>query len=568
MVRHAAGDNMVATASQVALVRGLVAAALVVGCDSPARVKPWRHAPDPASEAEHAKGSPALAEPGEVDLHAARSHTLRIHVDAEPGRLTPLVAPSAWARRITLGTIFEPLVRYLPPDGKGAGHYAPRLARSWRVAASGLEIRVELEPDVVFHDGHPLTAGDVQFTLDAVRDPRKAIDQLRPMLADVEAVELVSAHEIRLRLKRPSSWVLRALAEIPILPMHVYDGSLLGGGALIGTGPWKLASNKAGVAHLTRNDRYWAGKPAIADLEFVYEPDAAVALREAKRGELDVIASLIPAHWPDQANAPGIVAAFRPLELAPPRLRYLAFNAARPPLDDPRVRHALALLIDRRTVARRVFGGLARPALWPIWPGGPVSGPEATVPEFDPAGAARLLDAAGWTDSEPKDGIRDHAGWQLRLVMIGGDRPVARDASGPPQKTERDIFVEAARRLGIVVDIRTGGEAWLEKRIADGAYDLAELVWSGMVDADPAPLLAHTSPRIDRVLDTLAAAWDPAERARLAAELAAALAESWPLAGIVADAPHGLVAKRLTGVHVWDGWIDLSQLGFTDHRDH
>src|SRR6185295_19148369 len=108
-------------------------------------------------------------------------------------------------------------------------------------------------------------------------------------LADVEAIELLGPHDIRLRLARPSGWVLRALAEIPILPMHVYDGSLLGGGALIGTGPWRLASTKGGVVHLTRYDRYWAGPAAIQDLEFAYEPDAAVALREAKRGGIDLI---------------------------------------------------------------------------------------------------------------------------------------------------------------------------------------------------------------------------------------------------------------------------------------
>jgi peptide/nickel transport system substrate-binding protein len=567
---------MVATASQVRALgavavtaaRGIALAALatlgLVGCESPARVKPWRHAPDPVSEVERGPGAAAVAEPtGEPDLRAVRGHTLRVHVDAEPGRLSPILGPTLWARRITLGTIFEPLLRYVPPDGQAPGRYAPRLAQAWRVAPSGLEIRIELEPSVVFHDGHPLTSGDVQFTLDAVRDPRRAIDHLRPMLDDVEAIELVGPRELRIRLKRPSGWVLRALAEIPILPQHVYDGSLAAGGALVGTGPWRLVSSKAGVVRLTRNDRYWAGAPAIADLEFVYDPDAAAAIKEAKRGDLDLIPALIPAHWPEQANAPGIVAGFRPLELAPPRLRYLAFNTQRPPLDDPRVRHALALLIDRRAIAKRVFGGLARPALWPIWPGGPVSGPEPAVPDFDPAAAARLLDAAGWTDSEPKDGIRDQAGKQLRLTMIGGDKPAPKDASGPPHKLERDYFVEAARRIGVVIDVKTGGESWLDKRLADASYDLAELSWSGMVDGDLAPLVGHSSPRIDRALDALAAAWDPAERTRLAPDLAAALAETWPLAGIVADAPHGLIAKRLKGVRVWDGWIDLSQLGFT-----
>ena len=184
---------MLRTASQVAVLGALIVlGSLVVlgglggltGCESPARVKPWRHAPDPTSEAASAPGSPALAEvSGEQEVRAARAHTLRVHVDAEPGRLTPLVAPTLWARRITLGTIFEPLVRYVPPDGQGPGRYAPRLAQSWRVMPSGLEVRIELSPDVTFHDGHPFTAADVQFTLDAVRDPRKGIDHLRRGLA-------------------------------------------------------------------------------------------------------------------------------------------------------------------------------------------------------------------------------------------------------------------------------------------------------------------------------------------------------------------------------------------------
>ena len=101
----------------------------------------------------------------------------------------------------------------------------------------------------------PLTTSDVQFTFDTIRDPRThGVEHLRPLLADVAAIELITAREVRLRLNRPSPWALRALAEIPILPMHVYDGSLLAGGALIGTGPWKLASNKGGVIHLTRNE--------------------------------------------------------------------------------------------------------------------------------------------------------------------------------------------------------------------------------------------------------------------------------------------------------------------------
>ncbi len=569
---------MVPRGSQVCVV--LAFAGFLGACESPARVKPWRHAPDPTAEAANAPGSPILAEgSGAGSVFAARDHTLRIHMDAEPGRLSPVVDPSLWARRITVGTIFEPLLHYVPGDAQGPARYTAGLARSWRVTSSGLEIRIELQPGVTFHDGRSLTSSDVQFTLDAIRDPRKHVDHLRPMLDDVEAVELVTSLEIRLRLKRPSGWVLRALAEIPILPMHMYDGSLLAGGALVGTGPWKFGSHKSGTVRLVSNDKYWGGKPAISDIEFVYEPDAAVALTEAKRGELDLVPALVPAHWPEQASAPGLAAAFAPLQLTPPRFRYFEMNASRPLLGDARVRHALALLIDRRAIAKRVFDGLARPASWPIWPGGPVDGPEAPVPDFDPAAAGKLLDQAGWIDSD-KDGIRDLNGQQLRLTLIGTEKPAPKDTSGPPVKTERDYFVEAARRAGVVIEVKTGGASWLDKRVGEGGWDLVEMTWNGRVDMDvsaiiggvgasPASKIPPTrpvQPKVDRTLDAMAAAWDPAERAKLSKDLAAALAESWPIAGIVADAPQGLVHRRVENVKVWDGWIDLGALRFAQPK--
>src|SRR5258705_637610 len=106
------GHNMRPEASQVGVVTaspGRLALQLVAlsvcltGCESPARVKPWRHAPDPTAEAARAPGSKILSEDtGEAAVFAARPHTLRIHMDADPGRLTPVVEPSLWATRITV----------------------------------------------------------------------------------------------------------------------------------------------------------------------------------------------------------------------------------------------------------------------------------------------------------------------------------------------------------------------------------------------------------------------------------------------------------------------------------
>jgi hypothetical protein len=121
-----------------------------------------------------------------------------------------------------------------------------------------------------------------------------------------------------------------------------------------------------------------------------------------------------------------------------------------------------------------------------------------------------------------------------------------------------------------VIEVKTGGESWLDKRLGEGQWDIVEIAWNGRVDMDITPLVGGRSPRrpvqprVDRALDAMYAAWDPAERGKLAKELTAALAESWPIAGIVADAPQGLIHRRVQNVRVWNGWIDLGEVKFAD----
>lgn len=542
------------------------------GCDCAApRGKPWRHDPDPQSLAAAQPRSPALAADEEaVDVLAERSHTLRIHVDAEPRALNPLLAPSVWARRITMGPVFETLVRYEPPAdgaGSGPGRYAPGLARSWKIMPGGREIRFELEPDVTFHDGHRMTSSDVQFTLDLIRTPSSGLDHLRPLLKEVAAVELITSREVRLVLYEPDGWVLRALAEIPILPMHIYQGNLGAGGRIVGTGPWQLVSWKGGTVHLGRYGGYWSQAPAIEDVEFVYQPDAARALTDAKRGAIDIVPALIPEHWPEQASAPGIAAAFASLELRPPRLRYMVFDCTGPPTDDARVRKAIGLLIDRKKLARDVYDGLARPIAGPVWPGGPGDGPAPPPPELDPDEAARLLDDAGWTDSDG-DGTRDKAGEKLTLEALLVEKPQPA-SSGRKADPERTLIFETLKRYGFSIVVRDGSEGVILNRVRAGDFDVALLEYAAPVDMDLGPLLGTNgavnfgkcgSPEIDAALAALDAEWVPPERAQGIGELASAVAASMPIAGLIEPSPQGLVHRRVSGVVVWDGWFDLRAL--------
>lgn len=567
------GDNTVVPGSQgearrtVLLFAVLGAALLTAGCDgTPARAKPWRHAPDPLAVAENVPRSAALVkQEDDLAVRARRSHTLRIYMDAEPRSLHPLLAPSLWTRRAVMGTVFEPLVRYLPPEGgagAGPGRYLPGLARSWRIELQGEQIILELDPAARFQDGRALSAVDVQFTLDAVRDPGHHVDHLRPALAAITAVEMVNARTVRIRLAHPDGWVMRALAEIPILSWATYKDDFTGGGKLVGTGPYRVTSHEKGIIHLSRWDGYGGTRPAIPDIELVHTPDAAAALMAAKRGEIDVVPALIPEHWPEQPSAPGLAAAFVALELRPPSFRYLLFASHAPPTDDARVRKALSLLVDRKQLAQEVDDGLTRPIVSPVWPGGPGDGPAPVAPVLDPGAAGRLLDEAGWIDADG-DGIREKGGLKLRLEVL-----VVEHENGKPHPEQQRVL-DGLRRAGIGLDVRAGTEAVLKNRLRDGQFSLAFLEWSGAVDSDLTALVGtggdanygrFTSRRVDRALADLRAVWEPASRGPLMGELSAALADELPLAGLVAAAPQGLVHRRVKGVVVWDGWIDLPAL--------
>ncbi len=543
----------------VAVALSLSACSTCDGC-SPYR-REWRRPADPVAEP-----SPALqaAASGGKGGHAVRGpDTLRIAIDADPVHLDPLVDPTVWTRRISRPAIFESLIRYVPPAGgagSGPGTYEAGLASSWTVDPSGLEIRLDLQPDVLFHDGKPMTSVDVQFTLDAVRGSKGPSDHLRRLLSDVDTVELLGARSVRVRLSRPNGYVLRALAEIPILPQHVYQGHLRASrkAPVVGTGPFRLASWDDERITLVRWDRYWGSAPRLARIEIAIQGDAARALIAAKRGDIDIVPALIAAYYPEQLTAPGIDEKFARLDLRPPAFRYLAMDAGEPPFDDPRVRHAVVLLVQRKKIAEEVNHNLARPIAGPVWPGGPGDGPSPQAPSYDPAEAYRLLDTAGWRDLDG-DGKREKRGQPLSVSLLATDE----------DDDERDLIVDSLQHAGFRIDVRRGPAGLLAKRLADHDFDLALVSWSGMVNDDLSPLLEtggalnygrFSDAAVDRALAALRDRWDPAARAAAMGTLAQALAVSWPIAPITAPDPHGLISARVHGAVVWDGWIDLTAL--------
>jgi peptide/nickel transport system substrate-binding protein len=494
-----------------------------------------------------------LPEEAPRDPAAKPGGILRVHLEAEPPHLNPLLDGHQVIQRVVNGLVYEPLLE-CRSDG-----YRPRLAESWEESPDGLRLLLHLRGGVHWHDGRPFGPVDVQASLEPLLRSNSRQPTLRALLTDIEAVEVMPDRMVRLRLRRPSRLVLRALCEVPILP-----GDLLRGGAgplaqlgrqPVGTGPFRFAAWERGKRiRLVRQGPRGAGPPYLDEISFEIDGDGARALSRTRRGDLEVLPRVLDVHYPDQV-APGSLRETLTLyRLTPERYSFLAVNHRHELLADARVRRALALLWNRGRLAEEVHRGLARPIAAP---------PFAAVPPlpFDRAAAQRLLDQAGYRDSNG-DGVRDRNGApiHLTLVQVAGARGAA---------TEARAFALELRRAGLLLDVVSVDPATLLARLKQGEFDLAPMMWEGRPDDDPRALfgpqgeLAFTGYRseaLDGLLDELRMADGPKGRAPVLLRIATLLAAEQPVIFLYRHDVPALVSRRVHGLSGIGDRLDLREV--------
>jgi peptide/nickel transport system substrate-binding protein len=494
----------------------------------------------------------ALALPEEVaPIPAAMpGGVLRVHLEAEPPHLNPLLDGHQVIQRVVMGLVYEPLLECRHD------RYRPALAESWEESPDGLRLLLHLRAGVRWHDGKPFGPVDVQASLEPLLRSNSRQPALRAMLADVEAVEVMPDRVVRLRLSRPSRLVLRALCEVPILPAE----SLRGGGAPlaqlgrqpIGTGPFRFAAWEHGKRiRLTRAGPRGAGPPFLDEISFEIDTDGARALSRTRRGDIDILPHVLDVHYPDQV-APGALRETLALyRLTPDRYSFLAVNHRHGLLADLRIRMALALLWNRARLAEEIHRGLARPIAAPPF------APVAPLP-FDRAAAQHLLDEAGIRDSNG-DGVRDRNGApvHLTLLQVAGSRAVAAEARA---------YALDLRRAGLLLDVVTVDAATLMARLKQGEFDLAPMIWEGRADDDPRTLfgpqgeLAFTgyhSDALQSLVDELRVADGPAGRAPVLQRIADFFAVEQPIISLYRHDVPALVSRRVHGLAGSGDRLDL-----------
>ncbi|MFI5279242.1 MAG: ABC transporter substrate-binding protein [Gemmatimonadales bacterium] len=328
--------------------------------------------------------------------------------------INPLLTTQPLARQLQRHVLFMTLVRY-----DSALTPRPYLARSWAWSDGNKALTLALQPGVRWHDGAATTAADVTFTLEAATDP--VIGYPRAGELDcLRAVDALDSATVRLTFCKAQDRIPDVLFDLAILPAHLLGATAHG--ALrtaafndrpVGNGPFRFVEHESGRRWIFEANPAFpvalGGPPAIQRLVIVIVDEPTTKLAALVDGELDV-AGINPMHAPVVRRV-----ANRSVVSYPILFTYgVVWNTARAPWDDPAVRRALTLALDRRQMVDAFIWGFGVVADGPVPPWHPLAVPVPGVP-FDRAASRALLDSAGWRMGPA--GVRERGGRQLALTL-------------------------------------------------------------------------------------------------------------------------------------------------------
>lgn len=419
-----------------------------------------------------ANGGPSTTPPAGV---------VRLVIDGEPVHLNPLLDPDLWGHRIVHDLICEPLIRR--NESESGPVYEPVLAERFRLDKDGRGLDLWLRKGVRFHDGRPLSAYDVQLSLQMVLASEHVAPQTRALLRDVVRVVKNGNESIHLDLRRGQTQILDALSQVSIVPAaHFPDGRLIQkpwSRKPICTGPYRFVEWKRGSQITLRRFPGYHGPPAAAEeLRFLIAPDSARGLHLLRNGQAEVMLRVPLRYLPDLINPAVERGRWRKLEPLANQLVTLVYNGRHPLLGQAAARRALASLLDQKRLLRDArFGQGSQDVILP-------SQPRQTVEQ-----AGSLLDALSATRAAPGSARL----WQGRPISL---RLLCPQGSSELLDLATHI-AQALAPLGIKVESEAVELSALTARLRRGGFDLALLGW-GWTGSDrlfdPEPLLHFAYP--------------------------------------------------------------------------
>jgi peptide/nickel transport system substrate-binding protein len=350
--------------------------------------------------------------------------------------------------------------------------YVPELADQIQTADDGLSVTFTLHDGVQFHDGRPLTSGDVKYTFDTMfaSNSGKAAsffegsgEKKLPFITNIEATD---PRTVVMRLRKPWLSLMTNLVSISIIPK---DSAAAQKDHPVGTGPFKFVSfdSNQQVIDVAAFPNYWQGAPQLPNLRVRVILDANALQAELRSGRVDLVP--LPTNLTSDAlkaldQAPGL----KVEQFAGANIVYLGFNTQSAPLNNARVRQAIAFAIDRESIIRDLLlgqGKLAHSILpedsWAYTPGQTYA--------YDPAKSKTLLDEAGFRDP-------DGEGPQMRFTS-----PIKFQISSGSAATRQfgQVIQNNLKVVGIPVEIETLEFNSLLDQLRKGQYQMTTSRWVG-----------------------------------------------------------------------------------------
>jgi peptide/nickel transport system substrate-binding protein len=350
--------------------------------------------------------------------------------------------------------------------------YVPELASNIQRSEDGLTFTFTLRDGVTFHDGRAFSSADAKYTLDTVLASSfaKAASFFEGAGANkkayVQSVEAPDPRTLIIKLSTPWTGLLPNLVPIAIIPKDSYESQKT---HPLGTGPFKFKGYDSAqqVVDLEANANYYDGPPHIPDLRVRVISDSNAMQAELRSGGVD-IAPLPTSLSPDAIKALGEDPNLKVEQFTGSNLNLLTFNTSQAPLNDMKVRQAIAYAIDRETMIRDLVLGQGTIA-HSILPEASWAYAQGQTYRYDPATAKRLLDEAGLRDP-------DGDGPQMRLstpilFRVSGSSASARQYSG--------VIQNALKEVGLPVSIETSELNVLFETLRRGQFQMTYGQWVG-----------------------------------------------------------------------------------------
>ena len=482
-----------------------------------------------------------------------RSNAFEVALSDNVKTIDPIGSPSVDAASERVRSLmFNSLVK---KDEKF--DYVPELASEIKRSDDGLTFTFTLRQGVTFHDGRPFTSADAKYTLDTILASTfaKAASFFEGSGANktayIKSVTAPDANTLVIQLNKQWTGLLPNLVPIAIIPKDSYESQKA---HPLGTGPFKFKSYDSAqqIVELEANPNYYEGAPHIPILRARVISDSNALQTELRSGRVD-IAPLPTSLSPDAIKSLSQDPSLNVQKFPGSNLNLLTFNTAEAPLDNVKVRQAIAYAIDRESMIRDLLQGQGNIA-HSILPEESWAYTKGQTYQFDPATTKKLLDEAGFRDP-------DGDGPQMRftkpiIFRISGSSASARQYAGVIQNYLKDV--------GIPVSIETSELNVLFEFLRRGQFQMTYGQWVG---GNQDPIFYHDlfasaeiptetrasrnrsrykNPELDQILDEATNTYDHAKAAPLYARAQEIISRDVPVFPLWYQA-NMVIAKKNVG---------------------